>query len=105
MEEARSMGTGIGVGRSAGAVARPAPSKSFAAEFRRRRAFAGEASQLRCVRAWLTSLLPPGEARDDVISIATELGSNAIKHTASGGPGRSFAVELTCTPLTVRVAV
>lgn len=54
--------------------------------------------------ASLTSLLPPGEVRDDVISIATELGSNAIKHTASGHGG-TFTVELTRNSFVVRVAV
>lgn len=71
---------------------------------RLRQVFAGEASQLVQVREWLAVLLPPGEMCDDVISIATELGSNAVKHTASGRGG-SFAVELACSPFTVRVAV
>ena len=71
---------------------------------RRRHVFAGEESQLRYLRRWLASLLPSCEARDDVVSIATELASNAIRHTASGRGG-SFALEITCSQHFVRVAV
>lgn len=35
----------------------------------------------------LASVLPECPARDDVISVATELASNAILHTASGNRG------------------
>jgi hypothetical protein len=51
-------------------------------------------------------LLPGCPARDDVASVATELGSNAIRHTASGRSGW-FAVEITWLdkPAAVRVAV
>jgi hypothetical protein len=49
-----------------------------------RQAFSGEERSLRGLRHWLASLLPASPARDDVISIANELGSNAIRHTASG---------------------
>jgi hypothetical protein len=49
-----------------------------------RQEFSGEERSLRGLRHWLASLLPASPARDDVISIANELGSNAIRHTASG---------------------
>jgi serine/threonine-protein kinase RsbW len=68
------------------------------------RVFPGEACELSAVRRWLMSLLPDVPARDDVTSVATELGSNAIRHTASGHGG-SFAVEVTWRPQVVRVAV
>jgi hypothetical protein len=68
------------------------------------RVFPGEPCQLGAVRRWLMSLLPDGPARDDLTSIATELGSNAIRHTASGSGG-SFAVEVTWRLQMVRVAV
>jgi hypothetical protein len=70
----------------------------------RLRVFPGEAFQLSAVRRWLMSLLPDVPARDDVASVATELGSNAIRHTANG-QGGSFAVEVTWWPQVVRVAV
>jgi len=46
------------------------------------------------LRRWLSSLLPEWPARDDVLCIASELGSYAIRHTASGRPGGWFAVEI-----------
>ncbi len=58
------------------------------------RVFPGEASQLRTLRRWLTSFLPDCEPRDDLVSIATELASNAIRHTRSGHGGQ-FAVGIT----------
>ncbi|HEY4853094.1 MAG TPA: ATP-binding protein [Streptosporangiaceae bacterium] len=69
-----------------------------------RRDFPGEESQLGVLRRWLASLLPPCPARDDVVSAANELGSNAIVHTLSGRGGR-FAVEVTWYGPLVRVAV
>ena len=49
-----------------------------------RREFPGEERQLSVLRRWLASLLPPGPARDDVVTVANELGCNAIRHTLSG---------------------
>jgi anti-sigma regulatory factor (Ser/Thr protein kinase) len=69
-----------------------------------RRVFQGDASQLGIVRRWLASLLPESPARDDLASVATELGSNAIRHTASGRGGW-FAVEIMWYGPVVRVAV
>lgn len=71
---------------------------------RARRFFPGHPSQLRLMRAWLKSLLAPGTIRDDARSIATELAANAIRHTISGHGGH-FAVELTTSPGSVRIAV
>ena len=69
-----------------------------------RQAFSGEERSLRGLRHWLASLLPASPARDDVISIANELGSNAIRHTASGRGGK-FAVEITWSRAIVRITV
>jgi hypothetical protein len=49
-----------------------------------RQAFAGEERRLREVRAWLASVLPPCPARDDVLSVVTELGDPAYRQR----PGR-----------------
>ncbi len=69
-----------------------------------RREFPGEERQLSVLRRWLASLLPPGPARDDVVTVANELGCNAIRHTLSGQGGR-FTVEVTWHGAVVRVAV
>jgi serine/threonine-protein kinase RsbW len=69
-----------------------------------RQEFSGEERSLRGLRHWLASLLPASPARDDVISIANELGSNAIRHTASGRGGK-FAVEITWSRVIVRITV
>jgi anti-sigma regulatory factor (Ser/Thr protein kinase) len=84
----------------------PGAASSLAAGSRWRRVFPGEESQLRALRRWLASLLPDCPARDDVASVATELCSNAIRHTASGQDG-SFAVEIIWLdrPAGVRLAV
>jgi hypothetical protein len=68
------------------------------------RLFPGEARQLRAMRQWLASLLGDDPARDDVTSIATELGGNAIRHTASG-QGGWFAVMITWHQPLLRIAV
>jgi hypothetical protein len=71
--------------------------------FRWRRTFPGHERQLGVLRRWLTSLLPDCPARDDVACIATELGTNALRHTASDR--RGFTVEVAWYPQVVRIAV
>jgi Histidine kinase-like ATPase domain len=66
--------------------------------------FDGDESQVREVRRWLTGLLPACPARDDVVSVACELSTKAIAHTASGHDG-VFAVEIAWHGATVAVAV
>jgi len=68
------------------------------------RLFRGQEGELRQLREWLTALLPDGPARDDLISVAVELGTNAIQHTASGNGGR-FMVEVACLGPATRVSV
>jgi serine/threonine-protein kinase RsbW len=81
-------------------VGPPAP----AARLRWRRVFRGEERQLSVMRRWLATLLPDCPARDDVATVATELASNAVRHTASG-LGGWFSVEVTWHRSAVRVAV
>ncbi len=59
-----------------------------------RRVFPGHEEELGRLRRWLASLLPDVPARDDVIVVAVELATNAVRHTASGHGG-CFAVEIT----------
>jgi len=82
-----------------------ASSSPLAEVWRWRRVFPGHQRELSELRRWLSSLLPKCPARDDVFSVATELGSNALEHTASGKPGGWFAVEITWHPNAVLVAV
>ncbi len=69
-----------------------------------RQVFPGDEAQLGELRRWLAGLLPACDARDDVVSAAVELATNAVLWTASGRGG-SFAVEITWRGETVRVAV
>ncbi len=71
---------------------------------RRWRVFPGDGRQLGVLRRWLEYVLPGCEARDDLTSVATELASNAIRHTRSGRGG-CFAVEIALRQHSVRVAV
>lgn len=69
------------------------------------RVFPGQADQLRVLRQWLADLLPPCDARDDVIAVACELSANAVRHTASGLPGGRFSVEAEWAGSMVRLVV
>jgi histidine kinase-like protein len=82
----------------------PAPTAFPADAPRWRRAFEGDERQLGVMRRWLGSVLPACPARDDAISVATELASNALRHTTSGNGGL-FAVEITWHESVVRVGV
>jgi serine/threonine-protein kinase RsbW len=70
------------------------------------RIFRGRAAELARLRRWLTGLLPDTPARDDVVTIAVELATNAIQHTASG-QGGAFTVEIRwlAEPPAVRITV
>ena len=56
------------------------------------------------MRRWLAALLPDGLERDDLTSVAVELATNAIQHTASGQDGW-FTVELACHGRVAWIAV
>lgn len=81
-----------------------APPLAAGSAVRWRRVFPGDQPQLAVLRRWLTSLLPDCLARSDVVCVATELGTNAVQHTATGRGGW-FAVEITCYGTVMRVAV
>lgn len=69
-----------------------------------RRAFPDENAQIGALRRWLEWLLPPCPGRDDLVSVAVELSTNAVRHTASGRGGQ-FAVEVIWSVRMTRVAV
>ena len=66
--------------------------------------YRGDEAQIRELRRWLTELLPECAARDDVITVAAELATNAVKHTATGRDG-SFGVEVSWRDSAVRVVI
>jgi hypothetical protein len=66
--------------------------------------FAGHSAELSAMRHWLATLLPDCPARDDLLVVTTELGANAIQHTATGRGGW-FAVEVTRHGPVVQVVV
>ncbi len=75
-------------------------------EQRWRKVFPGQEVELRQLRRWIAGLLPDAAASDDVVLVAVELATNAIRHTASGRSG-FFAVDITWYGRlgTVRIAV
>ena len=85
-------------------TASPAVSAVLTQELRWRRVFPGEERQLWLLRRWIAALLPECPARNDVVCVATELGTNAVRHTASGRGGW-FIAEVTWYSQVVRVAV
>jgi serine/threonine-protein kinase RsbW len=70
-----------------------------------RRVFPGVEAQVRELRCWLQGLLPDRAARYDVITVATELAANAVRHSASGRTGGLFVAEVTWYGSLVRIAV
>jgi anti-sigma regulatory factor (Ser/Thr protein kinase) len=82
----------------------PARTAPLAPGSGRRQVFAGQERELGELRQWLAGLLPDCPARDDVVSVATELGTNAVRHTATGRGGW-FTVQIHWHRAKVRVAV
>jgi hypothetical protein len=82
----------------------PEPGWAAAVDAQLRQVFPGEECQLRVARRWLAASLPGCPVLGDVVSIVTELGSNAILHSATGRDGK-FAVEVTHAASGVLVAV
>jgi len=91
-------------GSAGGAVRGRQPAAAPAAELKWRELFPGEEQQISALRRWLTGLLPECPSRDDVVTVAVELATNAVKFTASG-QGGAFAVEITWGGTVVRVGV
>jgi hypothetical protein len=81
------------------------PPSPLAQDWLWRRVFPGRKRDLSELRRWLYSLLCDCPARDDVLSVATELASNAIQHTCSGHEGGWFSVEIKRHQSVVQVAV
>lgn len=54
----------------------------------------GLPESIRQARRWPRDFLPPCDAQDDLEGIAHELAMNAVQHTASGGPGGAFAMDV-----------
>jgi len=87
-------------------VAVPEPRPCPPATAQRRRSFPGAAAELKHLRHWLAGLLPDIPARDDVVTIAVELATNAVRHSATGRGG-FFAAEISWRrhPGVLRLAV
>ncbi|MET9144996.1 ATP-binding protein [Streptomyces sp. NPDC004042] len=68
-----------------------------------RRSFLGDPRELRAARQWTHAMLDGHPRSDDAALIVTELGTNAVVHTASGGS--TFHVTLTVSPLAVVIEV
>ena len=69
-----------------------------------RRVFPGQEDQVGQVRRFVAELLAGYPERDDVTLCASELATNAIRHTASGRGG-FFAIELSWAGMTIGLAV
>jgi len=69
-----------------------------------RRVFQGQEDQVGQARRFVAELLAGYPERDDVALCATELATNAIRHTASGRGG-FFAIELSWAGMTICLAV
>ncbi len=70
-----------------------------------RRTFPGTLDQIPQARRFVRFLLADSPTQEDAELIASELSTNAIRHTSSGGPHGTFIVEVTRTVTTVRIAV
>jgi anti-sigma regulatory factor (Ser/Thr protein kinase) len=69
------------------------------------RDFPGDAGQAREVRRWIEDLLPECDVLADVLLVASELCTNAIRHTRSGQAGGRFSVSVEWTWELARVVV
>jgi anti-sigma regulatory factor (Ser/Thr protein kinase) len=58
------------------------------------RAFGGTAGQVRLVREFVRGQLAGHSARDDAVTVASELASNSIAHSASRAAGGRFVVHV-----------
>lgn len=81
------------------------PDPAPATAQRWRRAFPGELVQARAARRFTTMLLDGCPLLDEVLLAVDELVVNALRHTKSGQPGGTFAVEITRWDAAVAVAV
>jgi anti-sigma regulatory factor (Ser/Thr protein kinase) len=70
-----------------------------------RRTFPGDPQELRAARSWTRATLNGHPHSEDAALIVTELGTNALMHTASGDAAGAFHVTLTISELTIAIAV
>ncbi|WP_435058976.1 ATP-binding protein [Streptomyces sp. bgisy060] len=70
-----------------------------------RRTFPGDPRALRTARHWIHAMLNGHPHTDDAALIVTELGTNALTHTASGDGAGTFHVTLTVSELTTTITV
>jgi anti-sigma regulatory factor (Ser/Thr protein kinase) len=70
-----------------------------------RRTFPGDPQELRAARSWTRAALDGHPHSEDAALIVTELGTNALMHTASGDAAGAFHVTLTVSELTIAIAV
>ena len=69
------------------------------------RIFHGDPQELRAARDWTRAALNGHPHADDAALIVTELGTNALTHTASGEPAGPFRITLTTSELITVIAV
>jgi anti-sigma regulatory factor (Ser/Thr protein kinase) len=69
------------------------------------RVFAGDAGQVRAARRFLAGVLDGCPAAGDALLCASELATNAVLHSRSGGQGGHFTVRATRRAGSVRVEV
>ncbi|MFE5405705.1 ATP-binding protein [Streptomyces sp. NPDC056580] len=69
------------------------------------RTFPGDPRELSSARRWTRATLNGHPRSEDAELIVTELGTNAVTHTASGEGAGSFHVSLTVSEQTITVAV
>jgi anti-sigma regulatory factor (Ser/Thr protein kinase) len=69
------------------------------------RDFPGDAGQAREVRRWIEDLLPECDVLADLLLVASELSTNAIRHTRSGQAGGRFSVSVEWTWELARVVI
>lgn len=70
------------------------PDANTASALRWRRTYPGRPDQAGLVRRFTGFLLDEWPLVDEVVFAAAELSANAVRHTRSGRPGGSFAVEV-----------
>lgn len=68
------------------------------------RMFSGSKQEIRSVREWVGRVVDGSDVADDVVLLSSELATNAVLHSASGGDG-TFTVLVLAEGGLVRVEV
>ncbi|WP_245883074.1 ATP-binding protein [Streptomyces hyaluromycini] len=71
----------------------------------RQRTFPGDPQELRTARNWTRATLNDHPQAEEAALIVTELGTNAVVHTASGDAAGAFHVTLTVSEATITIEV